>query len=417
VTKRIRVGVVFGGKSGEHEVSLQSARSVMSALDRDRYELVPIAIDKAGRWHGGEQALQLLNGQGQEFLSGSEVQAAIADAGQSADKEASSSAAVSTEVKEAGTPQPQAAGAGVGEQNGDGEQVGDGDLLIAPVQGELVPHTVVGDIDVVFPVLHGSYGEDGTIQGMLEMLGLPYVGAGVLASAAGMDKVVMKSLFATAGLPQVRYTHYLRSQWEKSPEDVIADIENQLGYPCFVKPANLGSSVGISKAKDRDSLRRALAEAARYDRKIIVEEGVDAREVEVAVLGNEQPIASVPGEIVPCNEFYDYRAKYIDGKSMLIIPADLSDELTQQVRQFAIRAFQAIDCSGLARVDFFIERQTERVLVNEINTMPGFTEFSMYPKLWEATGIGYRELIDRLIQLALERHADKSRNQTNFTLG
>jgi D-alanine-D-alanine ligase len=417
VTKRIRVGVVFGGKSGEHEVSLQSARSVMSALDRDRYELVPIAIDKAGRWHGGEQALQLLNGQGQDLLGGSEVQAAIADAGQSADKEASSSAAVSTEVKEAGTPQPQAAGAGVEERSGDGGHDGDGDLLIAPVQGELVPHTVVGDIDVVFPVLHGSYGEDGTIQGMLEMLGLPYVGAGVLASAAGMDKVVMKSLFATAGLPQVRYTHYLRSQWEKSPEDVIADIEDQLGYPCFVKPANLGSSVGISKAKDRASLRRALAEAARYDRKIIVEEGVDAREVEVAVLGNEQPIASVPGEIVPCNEFYDYRAKYIDGKSMLIIPADLSDELTQQVRQFAIRAFQAIDCSGLARVDFFIERQTERVLVNEINTMPGFTEFSMYPKLWEATGIGYRELIDRLIQLALERHADKSRNQTNFTLG
>ncbi len=394
---------MFGGKSGEHEVSLQSARSVMAALDKERYELVPIAIDKSGRWHGGEQALALMRGEagflpasqsGTKALAGEAAgEAAFADKG---DSSVPAGLAVSAD---------RSRGQGVGQE------------VVRTEPGERVPQTVVGEIDVVFPVLHGSYGEDGTIQGMLEMLDLPYVGDGVLASAVGMDKVVMKALFAAAGLPQVRYRHYLRAQWEQKPDEVLADVEQELGYPCFVKPANLGSSVGISKAKDRTSLEQALREAAKYDRKIIVEAGVDAREVEVAVLGNDDPIASVPGEIVPCNEFYDYRAKYIDGKSMLIIPAELPEDTTAKLQQLAIRAFQTIDGSGLARVDFFIERKTGNILINEINTMPGFTEFSMYPKLWEATGISYRELIDRLIQLAMERHADKRRNQTEFTLG
>ncbi|MCL6626730.1 D-alanine--D-alanine ligase family protein [Alicyclobacillus shizuokensis] len=389
MTKRIRVGVVFGGKSGEHEVSLQSARSVMAALDKERYELVPIAIDKAGRWHGGERALAWLRGEVEAPVLAGQPQAPLLE-------------------NRDGEPDEAIAGTG-GLQAVPSAAVGRG--------GERVPEAVVGGIDVVFPVLHGSYGEDGTLQGMLEMLDLPYVGAGVLASAVGMDKVVMKALFASAGLPQVRYTHYLRSAWERDPELVLTDVEEKLGYPCFVKPANLGSSVGISKAKDRAGLERALREAAKYDRKIIVEAAVDAREVEVGVLGNEHPIASVPGEIVPCNEFYDYRAKYIDGKSMLIIPAELPAETVAELQRLAVRAFQAIDGGGLARVDFFIERGTNQVLVNEINTMPGFTEFSMYPKLWEASGISYRELIDRLVQLALERHADKRRNQTEFTLG
>ncbi len=385
------MGVVFGGKSGEHEVSLQSARSVMAALDKERYELVPIAIDKAGRWHGGERALAWLRGEAEASVLAGETSAPLLE-------------------NRDGEPAAATAGAA-------GLQVVPGAAVTGERGGERVPEAVVGEIDVVFPVLHGSYGEDGTIQGMLEMLDLPYVGDGVLASAVGMDKVVMKALFASAGLPQVRYTHYLRSAWEREPELVLTDVEEKLGYPCFVKPANLGSSVGISKAKDRAGLERAMREAAKYDRKIIVEAAVDAREVEVGVLGNEHPIASVPGEIVPCNEFYDYRAKYIDGKSTLIIPAELPPETVAELQEFAVRAFQAIDGGGLARVDFFIERGTNRVLVNEINTMPGFTEFSMYPKLWEASGISYRELIDRLVQLALERHADKRRNQTEFTLG
>jgi len=355
VTKRLRVGVVFGGKSGEHEVSLQSAASIISSLDADEYEVVPIAIEKSGRWQVGPEALKQL---------ASSVQSEVA---------------LSQEVA-------------------------------------MIPPTLGQEIDVIIPVLHGSYGEDGTIQGMLEMLDLPYVGAGVLASAVGMDKVFMKKLFAAAGLPQVNYTFYTRGHFESYPDAVMDDIESNLGYPCFVKPANLGSSVGISKAKDRATLMSGLELAARFDRKIIVEQGVEVRELEVAVLGNDEPLASVAGEVVPSNEFYDYNAKYLSGESVLMIPAQLSNELMLEIRELAIRAFQALDCTGLARVDFFVEKNTNRVLVNEINTMPGFTKFSMYPKLWEATGLPYKDLVRRLVELAVERYKEKRRNQTNYTI-
>jgi D-alanine-D-alanine ligase len=271
-------------------------------------------------------------------------------------------------------------------------------------------------LDVIIPVLHGTYGEDGTIQGLLDMAGIPYVGCGVLASATGMDKVIMKRLFREAGLPIVDFVSFLRTQWESDSLALESRVSGEIGFPCFVKPANLGSSVGISKASEARSLSQAIALAARYDRKIIVERAVDGREIEVSVLGNDEPQASLPGEIVPVTaEFYDYRAKYIDDQgARLVIPAQLSTEVTRDIQQFGIRAFQAIDGSGLARVDFFIERSTGKVLVNEINTMPGFTSISMYPKLWGASGIGYAELIDRLIELAFERHREKSRNLTTY---
>ncbi len=366
--KRIRVGIVFGGKSGEHEVSINSAKSVMAALDPNQYEVVPIGIDKQGRWAVGEGVIrQLEAGARQELLGGSVL-------------------------------------AGAGHEL----------VPVAETETGVVPKEVTQEIDVVFPVLHGSFGEDGTIQGMFEMLGLPYVGAGVLSSAVSMDKVFMKRAFAAVGLPQVAYTSYLRSAWKRDPDGIIADVEAKIGYPCFVKPANLGSSVGISKAKDRASLERAFALACRYDRKVIVEQGLDVRECEVAVLGNEEPIASVPGEVTPSNEFYDYQAKYLDGNSVLTIPAKLPDDIVAEIRELAVKAFQAVDGSGLGRVDFFIEKGTNKVYVNEINTMPGFTQYSMYPKLWEATGISYPELIDRLIQLALERYQDRQQIETDF---
>jgi len=269
-------------------------------------------------------------------------------------------------------------------------------------------------LDVVLPVLHGTYGEDGTIQGLLEMAGVPYVGCGVLASATGMDKVVMKQLFERAGLTVTRYRHFLRSAWEDDPDSIVKRIGRQLGYPVFCKPANLGSSVGVSKAKDKAELRKSIDDAARYDRRIIVEKAVVGREIEVSVLGNEHPIASLPGEIITGHEFYDYEDKYIDAKSRTEIPARLPRRTIERIQRDAITAFQAIDGSGLARVDFFVERATGRVIINEINTMPGFTSISMFPKMWEASGISYSELIDRLIELAVERHRDKSRNLTSY---
>jgi D-alanine-D-alanine ligase len=375
---------MFGGRSGEHEVSIQSAKSIMAALDPARYEVVPIGITRAGNWVIGPQAVARLEAEARIALGASvSVDAAPSD---------EEAPLPSSHLSEAEAPHP------------------------ATIPLDTDGEGWVRAIDVVFPALHGSYGEDGTIQGLLEVLDVPYVGAGVLASAAGMDKVVMKKLFAAAGLPQVEYTFYRRRDIEQDMDTVVQDIGERLGYPCFVKPANLGSSVGISKVKRAEDLPRALQIAARYDRKVIVERGLDVREVEVAVLGNDEPQASLPGEIVPSNEFYDYRAKYVDGQSALIIPANLSPEITQEVRRLAVEAFKAIDCSGLARVDFFIERGTNRVLVNEINTMPGFTAFSMYPKLWEATGIPYSELLDRLIQLALERYEDKRRTEIDFRL-
>jgi D-alanine-D-alanine ligase len=368
LSKKLKVGVIFGGRSGEHEVSLRSAESVINALDRGKYEIVPIAITDQGKWLASSEATTLL------------PSAVIENADQRV--------AIFGDPTERGL-------ARFTEEAADGRR---------------------DQIDVIFPVLHGTYGEDGTIQGLLEMADVPYVGCGVLASATGMDKVVMKRLFREAGLPIVDFNSFLRAQWETDPKKIEGRLPDEIGFPCFVKPANLGSSVGISKAVDAKSLSEAIATAAKYDRKIIVEKGVDAREIEVSVLGNDEPIASLPGEIVPQSaEFYDYKAKYVDDNgARLIIPAELDAEMTAEIQRLAIRAFQAIDGAGLARVDFFLERGTNKLIVNEINTLPGFTSISMYPKLWEASGIGYGQLIDRLIELAFERHREKSRNVTSY---
>ena len=366
---KLRVGVIFGGRSGEHEVSLRSADSVIKALDPQKYEVIPIAITKQGRWLASSDATNLLPS---SVIETADQQVALF---------------------------------------GDPTERG-----LTRLAGDRQPGTQPEQLDVVIPVLHGTYGEDGTIQGLLEMAHLPYVGCGVLASAAGMDKVVMKRLFREAGLPIVDYLHFLRPQWERTPEPIEARITAEIGFPCFVKPANLGSSVGVSKADDAAELKAAIALAARFDRKIIVERGVDAREIEVSVLGNDEPAASLPGEIAPASaEFYDYQAKYIDPNgARLLIPAPLSPEAKAEVQQLAIRAFQAVDGAGLARVDFFIERKSGKLLVNEINTMPGFTSISMYPKLWEASGVSYQALLDRLIELALERHREQARNATSY---
>lgn len=365
---KLKVGIIFGGRSGEHEVSLRSAESIINALDRAKYEVVPIAITKEGRWLSSSEATRLL------------PSAVLAQADQ--------------HVAILGDPTERGLTYVGGKQAADER----------------------GKLDVVIPVLHGTYGEDGTIQGLLEMADVPYVGCGVLASSAGMDKVIMKRLFREAGLPIVEFVHFLRTQWEADPLLIESRIVAELGFPCFVKPANLGSSVGISKATDAKSLGEAIRLAAKFDRKLIVERGVDAREIEVSVLGNDNPQASLPGEIVPQTAaFYDYKAKYVDDKgARLVLPAEISPELTAEIQQLAVRAFQAIDGAGLARVDFFLEKDSGRLLVNEINTMPGFTSISMYPKLWEVSGIRYADLLDQLIELAFARHREKSRNQTSY---
>jgi D-alanine-D-alanine ligase len=386
VTK-IRVGVVFGGKSGEHEVSIESAKSVIEALDGNKYDVIPIAIDKQGRWSAGERALRVLEG-GWATLHTPRTDA--------------------NGMQTATPSSPASSAASMGSSSEEVSQT------VQTAQASVIPERVMDSIDVLFPVLHGSYGEDGTVQGMFELLDVPYVGAGVAASSVGMDKILMKRMFAAMGLPQVDYVYCTRTEWETNPTAVTTRVEERLGYPCFVKPANLGSSVGISKAKSQAELHKAIDTAAKYDRKVIVEQGVDVREVEVAVLGNDTPKASVPGEVIPCNEFYDYRAKYLDGESTLMIPAPISDELTEEIRRLAVEAYKAIDCSGLARVDFFIEKGTDRVLLNEINTMPGFTKFSMYPKLWEATGVRYAALIDQLLSYAIERAGERRRSQIEF---
>jgi D-alanine-D-alanine ligase len=327
--KKLRVGVIRGGRSGEHEVSLRSAESILGSIDREKYEVVPITITHEGRW--------------EPFTI---------------------------------SPDPSA------------ERV----------------------VDVVFPIVHGTYGEDGTIQGLFELANLPYVGAGVMGSAVGMDKDVMKRLFRDARLPVVEY-------WTVHKDNLDAFLQaqmNRLPYPVFVKPANLGSSVGISKAHCAEELPAALQTAAQYDRKIVVERGVDAREIELSVLGNDEPIASVPGEIIPSREFYDYNAKYVDNNSGLLIPAPLNNAHVKEAQDLAIAAFKTLECSGMARVDFFLERPTGKFYVNEINTLPGFTAISMYPKLWEASGISYPQLIDRLITLAIERHAEKNKLKTKY---
>jgi D-alanine-D-alanine ligase len=384
MTKKLRVGILFGGRSGEHEVSLLSAASILKAIDRRKFDVAPIGITKEGRWLAAGDACGLLKGD----------ESAVASRPRAGDPEATPGAKLLHEGMPAlMVPEPASSLSKTSE-----EQRLDGKSL-----------------DVVFPVLHGTFGEDGTIQGLFELAGIAYVGSGVLGSSAGMDKDVMKRLFAQAKLPIVRHVTLLRSEWEKSPLKAIARIEAALRYPVFVKPANLGSSVGISKAHNRKELRPALAEAAKFDRKLVVEEGVGgkkakAREFEVAVLGNDDPKASVVGEIIPGKEFYDYEAKYLSEGSVPVIPALLSKAETKQLREMAVAAFRACDLAGLARVDFLMEPEGKRrIYLNEVNTMPGFTSISMYPKLWEATGIGYKELITRLIELALERHAEKSR--------
>ncbi len=367
---KIRVGLIFGGRSGEHEVSLASARSVMAVLDPEKYEVVQIGITHDGRWlTQGNPLAQLTAARAALLAAGAPTAAAPAD-----------------------------------------PPMTEGRELVPGATGAAFP-----PLDVIFPILHGPYGEDGTVQGLLELAGVAYVGCGVLASSVGMDKIVSKQLFQAHGIPVVPYCTVKRRDWETRPDAVIADVEAQLPYPLFVKPANLGSSIGISRAADREGLRRSLTEAARYDRKLLIEAAVaNPREIECSVLGNDDPLASVPGEVVPSNEFYDYAAKYLDGQSGLLIPAPLPAETAAQVRSLAVQAFLALDAAGMARVDFLLERDTGRLYLNEVNTIPGFTSISMYPKLWEASGISYAELVDRLIELALERHADKARSLTRY---
>jgi D-alanine-D-alanine ligase len=391
---KLRVGVLFGGRSGEHEVSLLSAASVLQAIDKNKYEVVPIGITKDGRWLTAEHAENLL--QGKLVIEPRQLRAGDPEITQPAAVLARGEAVVVP-------PEP------VHCQSG-----------LVPFQTDASHLRRASDrainVDVIFPVLHGTFGEDGTIQGLLELADIPYVGAGVLGSAAGMDKDIMKSLFIAAEIPIVKHVTVLRSAWENEPKKVQQLVERKLKYPVFVKPANLGSSVGISKAHNSKELGPAIEEAARFDRKIVIEQGVGgkknkAREIECSVLGNDEPAASVPGEIVPVKEFYDYNAKYLDEGSELVIPAKLTKAETKRVRELAIRAFRAVDCSGLARVDFLMDPVTRKICVNEINTMPGFTAISMYPKLWAASGLDYPDLIDKLIQLGVERHEDKKKNQ------
>src|SRR5437879_559778 len=392
--EKLRVGVLFGGRSGEHEVSLLSAASVLNAIDKEKYEVVPIGITKDGRWLTAEHAENLLTGK--LMLEPRNLRAGDPDITQPA-------AVLSRGEAVVVPPEP------VHRQSG-----------LVPFQTDSSPMRRAADrainVDVIFPVLHGTFGEDGTIQGLLELADIPYVGAGVLGSAAGMDKDIMKSLFRAAGLPIVKHVTILRSDWDADPKKTEKIIDRSLKYPVLVKPANLGSYVGISKARTKKELGPAIYEAAKFDRKIVIEQGVGgakqkAREIECSVLGNDRPQASVPGEIVPIKEFYDYAAKYLDEGSELIIPAKLTKPETKKVQELAMKAFQAVDCSGLARVDFLMDPKTRKLFVNEINTMPGFTAISMYPKLWAATGLSYSDLIDRLIQLGIERHDDKKKNQ------
>ncbi|MGH7431506.1 MAG: D-alanine--D-alanine ligase family protein [Candidatus Methylomirabilales bacterium] len=354
---RMRVGVLFGGRSGEHEVSLASARSVLAALDPSQYEVLPIGITPQGEWVlvKGEDQLSVEKGTRVSVVPGSSARPFVS------------------------------------------------------MEPEGAARWLQESIDVAFPVLHGTYGEDGTVQGLLELLGVPYVGCGVMASALGMDKVVTKAAFQQARLPVVPYRVLTARSWREDPAAVLSLLEQTFVYPIFVKPSNLGSSVGVSRATHRVSLDQAIAEAFRYDRKILVEQGLDCREIECGILGNDAPEASVVGEIVPKRLWYDYRAKYEPGMSEVRIPAPLPPPLARDVQAQAIRAYQAIDCAGMARVDFFLERASAQLYVNEINTIPGFTATSVYPKLWEASGLSYPDLVDRLIQLALERHAERSR--------
>lgn len=355
---RIRVAVLFGGQSDEHDVSLRSAQTVIGALDPALYEVIPIGITREGGWLTGGDPMRQLTARSPLF--------ALA----------------------------------AGNDAGEGSRPDDSNQELAAMAGSAL---LSGAVDVIFPVLHGPRGEDGTVQGLMELANLPYVGSGVLGSAVAMDKAMAKTVLAEAGIPQGPWELVTRGAWRAEPEAVTARIETALGYPCFVKPANLGSSVGISKVHGPDDVAAALDLAAHFDRRIVVERGLDARELEIAVLGNDSPIASVPGEVVPCHEFYDYSAKYVEDGSELIVPADVSGEVVARIRELAVRAFTALDLAGMARVDFFLERATGDLYLNEVNTIPGFTSISMYPMLWAASGIPLSELVERLIGLAIER--------------
>ncbi|MDT7542872.1 MAG: D-alanine-D-alanine ligase [Acidobacteriota bacterium] len=375
MAKKIKIGIIFGGRSGEHEVAVRSARSVIDAIDRAKYEVIPLAITREGRWLSPAESVALLPAETSRRVS-----------------EKIGARTESLTIV------------------GDPSRVG----LVSLDEGGQSALS----FDVIFPVLHGTYGEDGTIQGLLEMAGVPYVGCGVLASSTGMDKVSMKALFERAGLPVCRYTWLLRSEWEREREKLLRRVAREIGYPAFIKPANLGSSVGVSKAIDAATLAAAIDLAARYDRKIIIEEGLDAREIECAVLGNDEPEASLPGEYVVHDErgaFLDYTEKYAaTGHVEFVVPAPLSKSLTKQIQRLAVEAFKTLDCAGLARVDFFLRRDTKELVVNELNTCPGLTDVSGYPKMWAATGRPFTQVIDRLVELAFERHRDKSRNETSL---
>jgi D-alanine-D-alanine ligase len=354
-TGKVRVAVLFGGESSEHDVSLRSAETVIGALDPERYDVVPIGITRDGRWLTGTDAFAALTANSPLF--------ALEDGAR---------------------------------------------LAAAPAQGEsALPAELSGGVDVVFPVLHGPMGEDGTVQGLLELTGVPYVGAGVLGSALAMDKAMAKIVLEQAGLPQPAWRLITRKEWDDNPEGCAEWAAQSLGFPCFVKPANMGSSVGVVKAHDANELPEAVREAARYDRRILLEEAIDARELEVSVLGNDEPIASIPGEIVPCNEFYDYNAKYVDEGSELLVPAPIDRNTMTELQELAIAAFRALDLAGMARVDFFLDRNTDHLYVNEVNTIPGFTAISMYPILWQASGIPLPELVNRLVELAIERASER----------
>ena len=367
--KKIRVGLIFGGRSGEHEVSFCSASSIIKAIDKDKYTVVPIGITKEGRWISPQDSeLALQSGK----IDGKNTVILLNDSFSKS-------------------------------------------LVCIDNNQKLDKSSALEKLDVIFPVLHGPYGEDGTIQGLLELANIPYVGAEVAASAISMDKDLMKIIFQQKGLPILKWMTIKRKEWQKDKEKILSSIRNGFEYPLFVKPTNLGSSVGITKVHKKEELEKAIDLASSYDRKVLIEEGLEeVREIECGVLGNDEPRASVVGEVKPAGEFYDYDSKYIDEGTQLIIPADLPDEVSQEVQRIALHAFKAVDAAGMARVDFFVSKKENKIYLSEINTIPGFTSVSMYPRLWEASGIPYSELIDRLIQLALERHQDKSQNKISY---
>jgi D-alanine-D-alanine ligase len=365
IPNRIRIGVIFGGRSVEHEVSLVSAASVINALDKEKYDVVPIGIASNGQWLSSNETLRLL-------------------------KEKRS---IELEQEQLLTPDPRK------------------QSLVAINDGGGVGKA----LDVIFPVMHGKFGEDGSLQGLLELADIPYVGPGVLGSAVGMDKVMQKELLVRANIPTASSMWFTLEEYETKRKKIIAEVERKLKYPLFVKPSNSGSSIGITKAHNRKDLLESIDTAGQFDRRILVEQGINnAREIECGVLGNDQPVASVPGEIVPSNEFYDYDAKYVDEKSIAIIPAKLPNPVVKKIQQYALTAFRVLDCAGMARVDFLVTRKTNRIYLNEINTIPGFTAISMYPKLWQASGVSYSALLDTLIQLAMERHKAKTKFKTTY---